>query len=189
MSHRRIAFHRVFLNTSSEEIFPAETQAIIDIPDMEIASDSKQGSALNYRRSAKRYFKMAPQAYQDSSVVLALGRINMVLSSGPHYPQDNLVIDHPVTVNDQALMRTIREPGMNASYGPTPEGVHKDNTEISGVTLVGRRDVASGAESRLWSNEMANGNYNEDCCLSCCTPSQHSTKSLLKTLYTFGRPY
>ena len=47
-------------------------------------------------------------------------------------------------------------------YSPTPEGIHQDNTEVSSVTLVGRKGVESGGESRVWSLKATTGNYSED---------------------------
>ena len=39
MRHRKIAYHRMLLNTSNQEIFPADINAVIDIPGTEISSD------------------------------------------------------------------------------------------------------------------------------------------------------
>ena len=39
----------------------------------------------------------------------------------------------------------------------------KDNTEISGTILVGRQNVVSGGETRLWKAETPKGNYKEEC--------------------------
>ena len=51
---------------------------------------------------------------------------------------------------------------MDEFRSPTPEGIHQDNTEISSVTLIGRYNVTSGGESRLWNLDTPTGNYNED---------------------------
>ena len=72
------------------------------------------------------------------------------------------------------MIRTRRLPAADEAYSPTPEGIHQDNTEVmqmvwmivtvyqvSSVTLVGRRGVARGGESRLWSLATPTGNYKE----------------------------
>ena len=85
-------------------------------------------------------------------------------------------------MNDQLVIRTKRLPAADEAYSPTPEGIHQDNTEVGGagdgglqvlkgeitlvyqvssVTLVGRRGVARGGESRLWNLATPTGNYSE----------------------------
>jgi len=50
---------------------------------------------------------------------------------------------------------------MDQFHSPTPEGIHQDNTEISGVTMIGRYNVTRGGETRLWSLDTSTGNYDE----------------------------
>lgn len=130
MSHRLTAIHRMYLNTTNNQIFPSNTHAVLDFMEEEIASDEEHHGKLNYDRSSERYARMAPDAYQKSSVAMALARMSMVLSSTDHHHQDNLVMDHPITVSDQVLIRTMRHPEMDDTYSPTPEGIHQDNTEV-----------------------------------------------------------
>eukprot|EP00956_Cyclotella_meneghiniana_P039387 scaffold170964_cov126-Cyclotella_meneghiniana.AAC.2 len=61
-----------------------------------------------------------------------------------------------ITIDDQILIRVEK----NASE-PTPEGIHQDATEISSVTLIGRKNVARdrGCESRIWKLDQPTGNY------------------------------
>ena len=104
---------------------------------------------------------MAPLQYARNSVSLALARLNMIISPKNHHPQDNLNTHSDITINDQLLIRTSRHPGSAAVVSPTPEGRHQDNTEISGVTLIGRYNVTGGGETRLWDITAPRGNYDE----------------------------
>ena len=104
---------------------------------------------------------MAPLQFARNSVSLAMARLNMILSPELHQPQDNLNIHSEITINDQQLLRTSRHPGRGEEYGPSPEGRHQDNTEISGVTLIGRYNVTGGGETRLWDITAPRGNYDE----------------------------
>ena len=104
---------------------------------------------------------MAPLQYARSSVSLAMARLNMILSPELHQPQDNLNIHSEITIDDQNLIRTSRHPGSGDVVSPTPEGRHQDNTEISGVTLIGRYNVTGGGETRLWDITAPRGNYDE----------------------------
>ena len=67
-----------------------------------------------------------------------MARLNMILSPELHQPQDNINIHNEITIDDQILIRTSRYPTEGAHISPTPEGRHQDNTEISGVTLIGQ---------------------------------------------------
>ena len=113
-------------------------------------------------RHGTRYCSMAPLQYARSSVSLAMARLNMILSPELHQPQDNLNIHSEITIDDQNLIRTSRHPGSGDVVSPTPEGRHQDNTEISGVTLIGRYNVTGGGETRLWDITAPTGNYDEE---------------------------
>ena len=104
---------------------------------------------------------MAPLQYARNSVSLALARLNMIIAPLKHHPQENLNTHSDITINDQLLIRTSRLPGSAAVVSPTPEGRHQDNTEISGVTLIGRYNVTGGGETRLWDITAPRGNYDE----------------------------
>lgn len=73
-------------------------------------------------------------------------------------------VDSKVTINDQILIRINKEAANKESSDedvaePTPEGIHQDATEISTVTVIARRNVGSGGESRIWSLNQPIGNY------------------------------
>ena len=104
---------------------------------------------------------MAPLQYARNSVSLAMARLNMIIAPKNHQPQDNLNIHSEITIDDQNLIRTSRHPGSGDVVSPTPEGRHQDNTEISGVTLIGRYNVTGGGETRLWDITAPRGNYDE----------------------------
>ena len=93
---------------------------------------------------------------------MAMALLNAQLLPEIHHPQGNIDHEHKTTVNDQLLIRTTRMLQADESYSPTPEGIHQDNTEISSVTLIGRKGVESGGESRVWRLEATTGNYSED---------------------------
>lgn len=102
---------------------------------------------------------MAPTSYQQGTVPLAMARINKVLLPEVHHFQENLNMDHNVTLGDQFLVRITRTKDMDESFSPTPEGIHQDNVEIVSVTMIGRYNVTSGGESRLWKLSAPTGNY------------------------------
>ena len=104
---------------------------------------------------------MAPDAYTKSSIPLALASMNTLLLPPKHHPREDFDMDHSVTINDQVLIRVTKTAGMGDAYSPTPEGIHQDHGEISGVILVGLRNATSGGESRLWNLSVPTGNYDE----------------------------
>lgn len=162
MKHRQIAFHRMLLDDSKNEITPAGTNACTQIVKNEIASSAEEGSALNYKRYGTRWFEMPPDVYSRSSIPNAMAAINMKLLPKKYHEQENINLEHPVTINDQLLIRVQKKSDQSDVYSPTPEGIHQDNTEISSVTLINRFDVTHGGETRLWSNDTPAGNYTED---------------------------
>jgi len=160
MTHRQVGCCRMLLGPG-ELVTPARTHGITQIPVEQIASTRSEGSRLNFQRSGTRYWPLAPDSYSQGSVPAALAKLNLAIAPREHEPQPNLRTDSPVTVNDQLVIRTHRLPAADEAYSPTPEGIHQDNTEVSSVTLVGRRGVARGGESRLWSLATPTGNYKE----------------------------
>ena len=97
-----------------------------------------------------------------NTVSLAMARINMIMAPKVHQPQDNINIDNEINIDDQILIRTSRYPQEEDAISPTPEGRHKDNTEISSVTMIGRYNVTGGGETRLWDITAPTGNYDEE---------------------------
>ena len=95
-----------------------------------------------------------------------MAKINMALLPEQHHYQENIDLKHNISVDDQYLFRITRNLHMDDSYSPTPEGIHQDNTEISSVTMVGRYNVTSGGETRLWKLSAPTGNYQEQDFLS-----------------------
>ena len=176
MLHRHSAAHRVLIDTVNSEISTAGTHSMSQIPQYEI---SEMDSPIPIRRlllvfmyfkicfyliirSGNRYWSLAPTIYQKSSVPQALAKINMILLPDEHHHQDNIDIHHNITINDHYLFRVTRNASMDTSYSPTPEGIHQDHSEISSVTLVGRYNVSSGGETRLWKLSSPTGNYDEE---------------------------
>ena len=105
---------------------------------------------------------MSPHTYVRNTVSLAMARLNMNLAPEVHQPQENLVNNSTITIDDQLLIRTSKYPQEEDSISPTPEGRHQDNTEISSVTLIGRYNVTGGGETRLWDITAPTGNYDEE---------------------------
>ena len=88
-------------------------------------------------RYGKRCYTIAPDSFTSTSLPMAMTAINMKILPAVHHPQENINTDHNVTIDDQVLIRIIRDQQMDDSYSPTPEGIHQDNTEISSITLIG----------------------------------------------------
>jgi len=162
MKHRKNAFHRVLIDQTSNEVSTADTHACSQLRQPEIASTSEEGSRINFKRYGKRCYTIAPDSFTSTSLPMAMTAINMKILPAVHHPQENINTDHNVTIDDQVLIRIIRDQQMDDSYSPTPEGIHQDNTEISSITLIGRHNITEGGETRLWSLEAETGNYNED---------------------------
>jgi len=102
---------------------------------------------------------MPPQEYSTSTVSRSIGMVNRFLQPSSHHPQPNINQDSNVTINDQILIRINKDAENGDTSEPTPEGVHQDGTELSSVTLIQRRNVVSGGESRIWSLDQPKGNY------------------------------
>ena len=103
---------------------------VTQLPAHEIASD--RGAAITEDRSSTRYFSIA-RRYGATTVPHATSKTMSNFLPFVHEPQSNLMADHPLTMHDQLLIRITREPNMDDRYGPTPEGVHQDNTQVSGL--------------------------------------------------------
>ena len=161
---------------TENKIFTADAHTIYQLPSTDIASED--GAKIAYRRydlytlsllnyfehfirHGTRYCHMSPHTYVRNTVSLAMARLNMNLAPEVHQPQENLVINSSITIDDQLLIRTSRYPQEEDSISPTPEGRHQDNTEISSVTLIGRYNVTGGGETRLWDITAPTGNYDE----------------------------
>lgn len=161
MHFRQIAFHRMLLEQlpHTSKISAAGCQAVTQISDKEICSD--EGATVYFERSGTRKWNMPPKSYSQSSIPMAIAKVNDFLQPKRHHHQSNVNADSRVTINDQLLIRINKaEEGEKCVAEPTPEGVHQDGTEISSVTVVQRRNVASyGAESRIWKLEQPTGNY------------------------------
>ena len=105
-----------------------KTPMITQVPKDQITSKG----AIQADRSSTRYYSIH-QRYGATSVAPALTRVMSFLLPITHVKQTNLMSDHPLTINDQAVIRITRRPGMDERYGPTPEGIHQDNTQTSGM--------------------------------------------------------
>ena len=186
MHHRQVAMHRMLLDPSKNEVSPARTNGCVQIVKNEIASSS-EGSTLNYKRYfdfyrnqnlfnpstlfsvfsryGTRWFELTPDVYSRSSIPSAMAVINMQLLPRKYHAQDNINTEHPVTINDQVLIRVQHKSEhseQSDDFSPTPEGIHQDNTEISSVTIINRFNVTHGGETRLWTIDAPTGNYREE---------------------------
>ena len=63
-----------------------------------------------------------------------------------HQHQSNLNQNSKTTLDDQVLIRISKD---DENAEPTPEGIHQDGTEISSITLVGRKNVLKGRTSNF----------------------------------------
>jgi len=163
MQHRQVAMHRMLLDETKNEISPARTNGCVQIVKSEIASSSEDGATLNYRRHGTRWFELTPDVYSRSSIPAAMAAISMKLLPKKYHAVGNIDAEHPVTINDQVLMRVQHKSNKSdAECSPTPEGIHQDNTEISSVTLINRFHVTHGGESRLWTLDAPTGNYKDE---------------------------
>lgn len=162
MFHRKIAAHRMLLDMANNEISPAHANTCSQIPIKEIASTAGRTEKLDYQRHGTRCAMMSPDIYSKSSIPLAMARLNTMVLPHKHQHQENLNMEHNVTINDQILIRITKTADLDDSYSPTPEGIHQDNTEISSVIMIGLSNVTSGGESRLWKLDVPTGNYDED---------------------------
>lgn len=152
MHFRQIAFHRVIMTKG--RIVNADWPAVTQINPSEIASD--QGAKIKQIRSGTRTWPMPPRDYSLGSVQTAVSKLHQFLLPDNHHHQSNLNMDSENIVHDQLLVRVNK----TVDYAePTPEGVHQDGTEISSVTMIKRKNVASGGESRVWRLEQPSGNY------------------------------
>lgn len=155
MAFRQIAFHRMY-STNGASFRPANYRAITQIAPKEIASDN--GARVYFKRSGTREWHLPPAIYKDSSVPTALANLNALLMKDlRHGPQPNLKESSSSIINDQLLIKITKSSDNEES--PTPEGVHQDGTELSSITLINRKGVQSGGESRLWSLKAPTGNY------------------------------
>jgi len=160
MYFRQVAFHRLVLSGGREGHAPLEAQmpGVTQIGAEEICSDT--GAKVSFARSKTRTWPMPPSAYAASTVPLAIAALNEALLPEAHHPQGNINMDSPNVINDQILIRINKQGESDES--PTPEGVHQDGTEVSSVTLIGRRGVTRGGESRIWKLDQPAGNYSSD---------------------------
>ena len=104
---------------------------VAQIPQDQIASS--EGAAI-IDRSAARYWPEA-HTFGHTGIPEALSQMISEITPHVHEAQPNLMVDHPLTVLDQLLIRITRRNNMDEGYSPTPEGIHQDNTQVSG-TLV-----------------------------------------------------
>ena len=155
MIQRRNGAVRWFINTVTGRLTQANTHVLLQTPDNEIVSE-------DIRRAGNRYFAMAPTIYQQGSVSPAFARIFNCLQPEDHLPQENLNTDHVVSVQDQFLHSVKMTENMDESFGPSPEGIHQDNSELVSVTMIGRYNITSGGESRLWKMSAPTGPYLEE---------------------------
>jgi len=161
MYFRKVAFHRMVLDAHGlGSPIPANQQAVTQIDKKEITSDT--GAKVFFERSKPRVWSLPPKSYSESTVSSAMAALNTLLLPGvdEHHPQGNLNMESTNVINDQILIRITKEHDSDES--PTPEGIHQDGTEISSVTMIGRRGVTSGGESRIWKLESPIGNYSSD---------------------------
>lgn len=139
----------------------AGCESVTSLSDTEICSDA--GAKVYFERSGPRRWNMPPFEYANSSVPDAIARILDHLQPDMHDDQEGTInIGSNITINDQLLIRVNKAVDENGSTSePTPEGIHQDATEISSVTLVGRKNVARdrGCESRIWKLDQPTGNY------------------------------
>lgn len=158
MHFRQVAFHRVILDANNRDELPKAMQlpAVTQIDATEIASE--KGAKVFFKRSGTRSWPMPPQAYAQSSVAIAIGKLNSLLHPEIHHPQPNINCNSNAVINDQVTIR-INKNLADDEAEATPEGIHQDGTEISSVTLVGRHNIARGGESRIWKLEQPTGNY------------------------------
>lgn len=162
MNWRQIAFHRVLWRDDVRACDgtviceDAGTRGVTQICSTEISND--EGARIAVKRSGTRYWPLPPMSYAESSIPHAMARVNSLLAPKQHQKQANLDMESPLTINDQVLIRVTKCPAADEAE-PTPEGVHKDGTEISSVTMIGCKHVTSGGNSRIWPNSVPNGNY------------------------------
>ena len=155
MAFRQIAFHRM-VSINGLPYRNAEYRAITQIAPDEITSDD--GARVYFKRSGTREWHLPPPSYKDGSLPTALANLNALLMKGwKHKAQSNLKENSSNIINDQLLIKVIKT--SDSEESPTPEGVHQDGTEISSVTLIERKGVQSGGESRFWSLDAPTGNY------------------------------
>jgi len=160
MAFRQIAFHRM-VSLQGKPFQPAHYDAITQIAEKEIASDD--GARVNFKRSGTRKWNLPPPSYAESSLPAALARVNALLMyHWQHADQPNLKQDHSwkqdhTVINDQLLIKVNKL--SDSEESPTPEGVHQDGTEVSSVTMIERKGVQHGGESRFWSLDAPAGNY------------------------------
>ena len=103
---------------------------VVQIPNDQIASS--EGAAIKIDRSATRYWPES-HTFGHTGIPELLGRIITEITPHVHEAQPNLMVDHPLTVLDQLLIRITRTNNMDEGYSPTPEGIHQDNTQVSGT--------------------------------------------------------
>jgi hypothetical protein len=165
MFFRQVAFHRTILQDDSVSL--ANCEAVTQICKEEICND--EGAKVYFERSGTRKWSVPPKDYVDSTVSMAIARINDFLQPDVHHHQSNVNVDSPVTINDQVLIRVnkgisgiVKDIDHDFDLAePTPEGIHQDGTEMSSVTLINRCNVDKtvGSESRIWKLEQPTGNY------------------------------
>ena len=157
MSFRQIAFHRMVALDEEEPFVEANTPGVTQISDQEITST--KGARINIQRSGTKIWNMAPRSYAESSIPGALCRVSAALFElhEPHDPQPNINHQSKTVINDHLLIKVNKT--TSAEECPSPEGVHQDGTEVTSVTLIERKGVTSGGETRIWSLQAPTGNY------------------------------
>ena len=143
----------------SAKVSPANREAVSQIIDEEICSDSRV--KISFKRSGTRVYNLPPPEYVVSTLPEAMAKLHDYFQPASHQHQSNLNQNSKTTIDDQVLIR-INKDDENAE--PTPEGIHQDGTEISSITLVGRKNVLKGrgGESRIWNLKQPGGNYDSD---------------------------
>ena len=142
--------------TQNSTIYPANCEAVTQISKDEISSDS--GAKVYFERSATRTWNLPPFDYAESTIPMAIARLNEYFTPTHHHYQSNVSTNSNITINDQLLIRINKDADISE---PTPEGIHQDGTEISSVTLIHKENVkaGNGGESRIWTLDQPTGNY------------------------------
>eukprot|EP00984_Skeletonema_dohrnii_P028600 scaffold18653_cov142-Skeletonema_dohrnii-CCMP3373.AAC.2 len=138
----------------------ARCESVTSLSDTEICSDA--GAKVYFERSGPRRWNMPPFQYANSSMPEAIALILDYLQPEKHNDQNGTInTGSNITINDQLLIRVNKTLDNQGVSEPTPEGIHQDATEISSVTLIGRKNVARGrgCESRIWKLDQPIGNY------------------------------
>ena len=112
-----------------------------------------------FRRSGTRHWPLPPIIYRQSTIPVAMTRLNEVFLPNIFHNMPNGSNNSSTTIFDQLLIRVTKE--KDTVQSPTPEGIHQDGTELSSVTLIGLTNVTQLGEIRLWPILTPMGNYKD----------------------------